>query len=136
MGKRHLFIMIVFKHFLQKKITKMKRYRNLALVNFLQYGKMKKLFALTKSNQRFFHRINFCQFWGLERSEFWFLNCGREGMTRNVSHFKVDGKMIFRCQGRPLYHWNCTTKAPETLYSIKKCHSNRKTGCCSYLATS
>ena len=63
---------------------------------------MKKLFTVTKSNHRFFHRINFRQFWGLERREFWFLNCGREGMTRNASHFNVDGKMIFRCQGRPL----------------------------------
>ena len=74
MGKRHLFMMIVFKHFLRKKITKMKRYRNLALLNFLHDGKMKKLFSLMNSNQLFFHQINFRQIWALERREFWFSN--------------------------------------------------------------
>ena len=74
MGKRHLFMMIVFKHFLRKKITKMKRYRNLALVNFMHYGKMKKLFTSMNLNQLFFLRISFRQIWALERREFWFSN--------------------------------------------------------------
>ena len=40
------------------------------------------------------------------------------------------------------HHWNCATKPSETKYAmkakkyVKKCHSNRKKGCCSYLATS
>ena len=45
-------MMIVFKHFLRKKITKMKRYRNLALVHFLHYGKMKELFSFMNSNHK------------------------------------------------------------------------------------
>ena len=48
----------------------MKRYRNLALVNFLHYGKMKKMFSVMNSNQLFFHRINFREIWALERREF------------------------------------------------------------------
>ena len=74
MGERHLFMMIVFKHFLRKKITKMKRYRNLALVNFMHYEKMKKLFTFMNLNQLFFLRITFRQIWALEWREFWFSN--------------------------------------------------------------
>ena len=98
-------MMIVFKHFLRKKITKMKSYRNLALVNFLNYVKMKKLFSLMNSNQLFFHRIIFFSFvkFGLWNEEsFGFQTCRREGVTRYASHCNVNEKMIFGCQERPL----------------------------------
>ena len=44
------------------------------MVNFLHYGKIKKLFSLINSNQLFFHQINFRGIWALERREFWFSN--------------------------------------------------------------
>ena len=127
-------MMTVFKHFLQKKITKMKRYRNLALVNFLHYGKMNKLLSLMNSNQLFFHRINFVRF-GLQNEEsFGFQTCGREGMTRNI--LQHQWKDEFR-MSRKTFESIIEIVRP----SLQKQNTQLRTviliekkGCCSYLA--
>ena len=132
-------MMIVFKHFLRKKITKMKSYRNLALVNFLNYVKMKKLFSLMNSNQLFFHQIIFflSSNLGFGTKRVLVFKPVGEKELRGMHHIATSMKRWFSDVKKDLwkYRLNCTNKAPETKYSIKKCHSNRKKGCSSYLAT-
>ena len=69
MRRGRVFLLLVLRHFLQKKIHRLKRCKQLAFLSILYYKRMRRLAFLIKPPPFFRNQRSI---WALERREFWF----------------------------------------------------------------